>query len=49
VAAYSIDIRPRARRSLSQLDPAVRKAVAQTIDAPSTNLGLQVISFSGLS
>jgi mRNA interferase RelE/StbE len=37
VAAYSIDIRPRARRSLSQLDPAVRKAVAQTIDALSAN------------
>jgi len=37
VATYAIDIRPRARRSLSQLDPAVRKAVAQTIDALSTD------------
>jgi mRNA interferase RelE/StbE len=30
---YSIDIRPRARRSLRQLDPAVRKAVSQVIDS----------------
>lgn len=37
MATYAIDIRPRARRSLSQLDPAVRRAVAQTIDALSTN------------
>jgi mRNA interferase RelE/StbE len=37
VAAYSIDIRPRARRSLSQLDPAIRKAVAQTINALSVS------------
>jgi hypothetical protein len=34
---YTIDIRPRARRSLSQLDPAIRKAVAQTIDALATD------------
>lgn len=33
MAAYAIDIRPRARRSLRQLDPPVRKAVAQDIDS----------------
>ena len=32
MAAYVIDVRPRARRSLRQLDPSVRKAVAQLID-----------------
>jgi len=32
VAAYTVDIRPRARRSLRQLDAPVRKAVAQVID-----------------
>jgi len=32
VAAYTIDVRRRARRSLRQLDPSVRKAVAQVID-----------------
>jgi len=32
VAAYTIDVRPRARRSLRQLDPSVRKAVALVID-----------------
>jgi len=32
VAAYAIDVRPRARRSLRQLDPSVRKAIAQVID-----------------
>jgi mRNA interferase RelE/StbE len=32
VAAYTIDVRPRARRSLRQLDPSVRKAVARVID-----------------
>jgi len=37
VATYTIDIRPRARRALSQLDPTVRKAVAETIDTLSTN------------
>ena len=31
-AAYTIDVRPPARRSLRQLDPPVRKAVAQVID-----------------
>jgi hypothetical protein len=30
MAAYVIDIRPRARRSLRQLDPSVRKAVASS-------------------
>jgi mRNA interferase RelE/StbE len=33
VAAYAIDVRPRARRSLRQLDPPVRQAVAQIIDS----------------
>ena len=37
MATYTIDIRPRARRSLSQLDPTVRKAIAETIDALSMN------------
>jgi mRNA interferase RelE/StbE len=37
VATYTIDIRPRARRSLSQLDPAARKAVAEVIGTLSTN------------
>ena len=32
MAAYTIDIRPRARRSLKQLDSPIRKAVAQAID-----------------
>jgi mRNA-degrading endonuclease RelE of RelBE toxin-antitoxin system len=32
VAAYDVDVRPRARRSLRQLDPSVRKAVAEVID-----------------
>jgi len=33
VAAYAVDIRPRARRSLRQLDPPARKAVAGAIDS----------------
>ncbi|MGH3264570.1 MAG: type II toxin-antitoxin system RelE family toxin [Trebonia sp.] len=33
MAAYTIDVRPRARRSLRQLDPSVRKAVARVIDS----------------
>jgi mRNA interferase RelE/StbE len=33
VAAYALDIRPRARRSLRQLDPPVRKAIAEAIDS----------------
>jgi len=37
VAAYTIDVRPRARRSLRQLDPPVRKAVAQVIDGLATD------------
>jgi mRNA interferase RelE/StbE len=32
MAAYAIDVRPRARRSLRQFDPSVRKAIAQVID-----------------
>jgi mRNA interferase RelE/StbE len=37
VAAYTIDVRPRARRSLRQLDPSVRKAIAQVIDGLATD------------
>jgi mRNA interferase RelE/StbE len=37
MAAYSIDVRPRARRSLRQLDPPVRKAVALIIDGLATD------------
>jgi mRNA interferase RelE/StbE len=33
VSRYAIDIRPRARRSLRQLDPSVRAAVARVIDS----------------
>jgi mRNA interferase RelE/StbE len=36
-AAYTIDVRPRARRSLRQLDPSIRKAVAQIIDTLATD------------
>ena len=32
MAAYSIDLRPRARRSLRQLDAPARKAIAGAID-----------------
>lgn len=32
MAAYTIDVRPHARRSLRQLDPSVRKTLAQVID-----------------
>jgi mRNA interferase RelE/StbE len=37
VAAYTIDVRPRARRSLRQLDAPVRKAVTQVIDGLATD------------
>jgi mRNA interferase RelE/StbE len=37
VAAYTIDVRPRARRSLRQFDPSVRKAVALVIDSLATD------------
>jgi mRNA interferase RelE/StbE len=37
VAAYTIDVRPRARRSLRQLDPSARKAIAQVIDDLATD------------
>jgi mRNA interferase RelE/StbE len=37
VAAYTIDVRPRARRSLRQLDPSARKAVAEVIDGLATD------------
>jgi mRNA interferase RelE/StbE len=33
VAAYAIDLRPRARKSLRQLDPAARKIIAEAIDS----------------
>jgi mRNA interferase RelE/StbE len=32
VAVYTIDIRPRARRSLRQLDAPARKSIASAID-----------------
>lgn len=32
MAAYAIDVRPRVRRALRQLDPPVREAVAVAID-----------------
>jgi mRNA interferase RelE/StbE len=32
MAAYTIDVRPRARRSLRQLDPSIRQSIAQLID-----------------
>jgi mRNA interferase RelE/StbE len=37
MAVYAIDVRPRARRSLRQLDTPVRKAVAEVIDSLATN------------
>jgi mRNA interferase RelE/StbE len=37
VAVYALDIRPRARRSLRQLDPPVRKTIAGTIDNLATD------------
>jgi mRNA interferase RelE/StbE len=37
MAAYAIDVRPRARRSLQQLDPSVRKAIAQVIEGLAVN------------
>lgn len=37
MAVYTIDVRPRARRSLRQLDPPVRKMVAQVIDGLATD------------
>ena len=37
MATYKIDVRPRARRSLRQLDPSVRKAVAQVIEELAAN------------
>jgi mRNA interferase RelE/StbE len=33
VAAYTVTVRPRARRALAQLDGTARKAVGQVIDA----------------
>jgi mRNA interferase RelE/StbE len=37
MAAYTIEVRPRARRSLRQLDPSVRKVIAQLIDGLAAN------------
>ena len=37
VAAYQVDVRPRARRSLRQLDPSARKAIGQVIDGLATD------------
>jgi len=37
VAAYTIDVRPRARRSLRQLDPSVQETIAQVIDGLATD------------
>lgn len=37
MAAYTINVRPRARRSLRQLDPSVRKTVARVIDSLATD------------
>ena len=37
MAAYMIDVRPRARRSLRQLDPSAQKAIAQAIDGLATD------------
>jgi mRNA interferase RelE/StbE len=37
MAADTIDVRPRARRSLRQLDPSVRKAIAQLIEGLAAN------------
>jgi mRNA interferase RelE/StbE len=37
VAAYTIDVRPRARRSLRQLDPSALKAIAEIIDGLATD------------
>ena len=36
MAAYQVDVRPRARRSLRQLDPSVRKVIGQLIDGLAT-------------
>jgi mRNA interferase RelE/StbE len=35
--AYAIDVRPRARRTPRQLDPSVRKAIAQLIHGLAAN------------
>jgi mRNA interferase RelE/StbE len=37
VAVYTLDVRPRARRSLRQLDPSVQKAIAEIIDGLATD------------
>ena len=37
MAAYTIDVRPHARRSLRQLDPSAREAIAEIIDGLATD------------
>jgi len=46
VATYSLDVRPRAQRSLRQLDPPVRKAIAETIDDLATDPDHQACGLS---
>ncbi len=38
MAAHTIDVRPRARRSWRQLDPSVQEAIAQVIDGLAADL-----------
>lgn len=33
MASYAVEIRPRARRALRQLDPVIRKGISGVIDA----------------
>ena len=42
MAAYTIDVRPRVRRSLRQFDPSVRETIAEVIDGLLLIRGLQV-------
>jgi hypothetical protein len=42
VAAYTIDVRPHARRSLRQLNPSARETIAQVIDGLALIRGLRV-------
>ena len=37
MTVYTIDVRPRARRSLNHLDPSVRTAIAELIDGLAAN------------
>ena len=48
VPAYQVDLRPRARRSLRQLDPSARKAIGQVIDGLATDPRLAgVVALTG--